>query len=59
MFNDTFRLTAVYVAEPNKTTPLLIHQRKGLTSLHHVTAITVCAAAFAVPLMLWVRGEVT
>ncbi len=55
----SWRLTKVYTPEPNNTTALLTHHKNGFISLKYMVAITVWAHAFAVPDMLWVRGEVT
>lgn len=58
-WDATFFWTQVYAAEPISTTALDSHHSNDLISCHHTTAITVWAAAFAVPLMLCVSAEVT
>ena len=52
-------LTRAYAALPKSTTALDVHHQKLLTSALIWVANTVWAAAFAVPDMLWVNGEVT
>lgn len=51
--------TYVYAADAKSMTKLLVHHNSVLTSSQIMTAITVWAAAFAVPLILWVSAEVT
>ena len=67
--------TRAYIKEPPSTTAFENHHKVGFTyrskgqlrsntdadatSWNHWVASTVCAAALAVPEMLWVSGEVT